>query len=125
MKKGVFFFFGIAILFGLFQSCDSKDQEITGGIYGVVTDKATGEPIKSAGVTLSPNGSTTVTGSDGHFEFTNLAHGGYAVIINKTDYKEFTSGMIVVENGQTTHVDVQIEKLPPSFEVTPKNWTDY
>lgn len=124
MKKGVFFFFGIAILLGLFQSCDSQDQEITGGIYGVVTDKATGEPIKSAGVTLSPNGSTTVTGSDGHFEFTNLAHGGYAVIINKTDYKEFTSGMIVVENGQTTHVDVQIEKLPPSLRIVNNNNED-
>ena len=124
MKKGIFFFFGIAVFWGLFQSCDSKDKEITGGIYGVVTDKATGEPIKSAGVTLSPNGSTTVTGSDGHFEFTNLAHGGYAVIINKTDYKEFTSGMIVVENGQTTHVDVQIEKLPPSLRIVNNNNED-
>lgn len=111
MKKIIYFFFCIAIFTGLFQSCDSKDKEITGGIYGVVTDKATGETIKSAGVTLEPNGAITVTGSDGHFEFTNLTHGGYAVSINKTDYKEFKSGMITVEAGQTTYVDVQIEKI--------------
>ncbi len=117
MKKGVFFFFGIAIFWGLFQSCDPKDQEITGGIYGVVTDKATGEPIKSAGVTLTPNGATTVTGSDGHFEFTDLTHGGYAVVIAKTGYQADTTSMIVVESGKTTHVDILIEKLPPSLTI--------
>lgn len=116
MKK-IIYFLGIAILLGLFQSCDSKNQEITGGIYGMVVDKATGEPVRSAGVTLNPNGASTVTGSDGHFEFSNLEQGGYAVVIAKTDYKEYTSGMITVETGQTTHVDVQLEKLPPSLRV--------
>lgn len=123
MKK-IIYFLGIAILLGLFQSCDSKKQEITGGIYGMVVDKATGEPVKSAGVTLNPNGASTVTGSDGHFEFSNLEQGGYEVVIKKTDYKEFTSGMITVDAGRTTHVDVQIEKLPPSLRVINNNNED-
>lgn len=123
MKK-IIYFLGIAILLGLFQSCDSKNQEITGGIYGMVVDKATGEPVKSAGVTLNPNGASTVTGSDGHFEFSNLEQGGYEVVIKKTDYKEFTSGMITVDAGRTTHVDVQIEKLPPSLRVINNNNED-
>lgn len=116
MKKTICLFFSIALLCGLFQTCTSK-VEILGSIYGVVTNKATGEPIKSAGVTLNPNGATTVTGSDGCFEFGGLSQGGYAVVIAKTDYKEYTSGMITVETGQTTHVDVQLEKLPPSLRV--------
>lgn len=123
MKK-IIYFLGIAILLGLFQSCDSKNQEITGGIYGMVVDKATGEPVRSAGVTLNPNGASTVTGSDGHFEFSNLEQGGYEVVIKKTDYKEFTSGMITVDAGRTTHVDVQIEKLPPSLRVINNNNED-
>lgn len=116
MKKSLYLFLGILLICGIYQAC-APDVELPGSIYGVVTNKATGEPIKSAGVTLNPNGATTVTGSDGCFEFTGLAQGGYAVVIAKTDYKEYTSGMITVETGQTTHVDVQLEKLPPSLRV--------
>lgn len=116
MKKSLYLFLGILLICGIYQAC-APSVEIPGSIYGVVTNKATGEPIKSAGVTLNPNGATTVTGSDGCFEFTGLAQGGYAVVIAKTDYKEYTSGMITVETGQTTHVDVQLEKLPPSLRV--------
>ena len=116
MKKSLYLLLGILLICGIYQAC-APDVELPGSIYGVVTDKATGEPIKSAGVTLNPNGATTVTGSDGCFEFTGLAQGGYAVVIAKTDYKEYTSGMITVETGQTTHVDVQLEKLPPSLRV--------
>jgi len=116
MKKSLYLFLGVLLVCGIYQAC-VPDVELPGSIYGVVADKATGEPIKSAGVTLNPNGATTVTGSDGCFEFTGLAQGGYAVVIAKTDYKEYTSGMITVETGQTTHVDVQLEKLPPSLRV--------
>lgn len=116
MKKSLYLFLGILLICGIYQAC-APSVEIPGSIYGVVTNKATGEPIKSAGVTLNPNGATTVTGSDGCFEFTGLAQGGYAVVIAKTDYKEYTSGMITVETGQTTHLDVQLEKLPPSLRV--------
>ena len=116
MKKTLYLFLGILLICGIYQAC-APSVEVPGSIYGVVTNKATGEPIKSAGVTLNPNGATTVTGSDGCFEFTGLAQGGYAVVIAKTDYKEYTSGMITVETGQTTHVDVQLEKLPPSLRV--------
>lgn len=116
MKKSLYLLLGILLICGIYQAC-APSVEVPGSIYGVVTNKATGEPIKSAGVTLNPNGATTVTGSDGCFEFTGLAQGGYAVVIAKTDYKEYTSGMITVETGQTTHVDVQLEKLPPSLRV--------
>ena len=37
------------------HSCKPKEEE-PGSIYGIVTDKATGEPVKTAGVELSPLG---------------------------------------------------------------------
>ena len=69
MKKTLCFLLGLLLVCSIYQAC--APEELPGSIYGTVVDKATGEPIKSAGVTLTPNGSTTVTGSDGHFEFTS------------------------------------------------------
>ena len=69
MKKSLYFFFGILLICGIYQAC-VPDVELPGSIYGVVADKATGEPIKSAGVELSPGGLKTITGSEGQFEFT-------------------------------------------------------
>ncbi|MDR2835037.1 MAG: carboxypeptidase-like regulatory domain-containing protein, partial [Bacteroidales bacterium] len=54
----------------VFSGC--KKDELSGGIYGVITDKATGEPIRNAGVQLNPLGTKTVTGSEGQYEFTEL-----------------------------------------------------
>ena len=65
MKKLLYLFFGILLICGIYQAC--TPEEIPGSIYGVVADKATGEPIKSAGVELSPSGLKTITGSEGQF----------------------------------------------------------
>ena len=42
MKKGVFFFLGIVIVFGLFQSCDSKDID---GLLDKCPNCGAGKPI--------------------------------------------------------------------------------
>ena len=92
-----------------------------GSIYGTVVDKATGEPIKSAGVELSPSGLKTVTGSEGQFEFTELDPGKYTLIITKTGYMDGVSHTIEVKPGQQAKGDVQIEKLPPALKVVDDN----
>lgn len=99
----------------LWQGCENDD--LPGSIYGTVVDKATGEPIKSAGVELSPGGLKTVTGSEGQFEFTQLNPGSYTLLVTKTGYIDFASNTIVVESAQTAKGDVQIEKLPPALKV--------
>ena len=118
MKKSLYLLLGLLLFCGIYQAC--APEELPGSIYGTVMDKATGEPIKSAGVTLTPNGATTVTGSDGHFEFTDLTHGGYAVVITKTGYQD-TTRMITVKSGETTPIDIQLEKLPPALKVMDDN----
>ena len=54
----------------LFVACDDINEEIpVGRISGSVSDKTTGEPVATVSATLSPGGNSTVTGSDGSFEF--------------------------------------------------------
>ena len=119
MKKSLYLFFGILLICGIYQAC--TPEELPGSIYGVVADKATGEPIKSAGVELSPSGLKTITGSEGQFQFDNIAQGSYTLLITKTGYSDYASSTITVQPGQTTKVDVQIEKLPPALKVVNDN----
>lgn len=98
------------------HSC-KPEPELPGSIYGIVTDKATGEPVKTAGVELSPLGLKTVTGSEGQFEFTDLEPGNYQLYVTKTGYTELVSSTIVVKSDQTAKGDVQIEKLPAALKV--------
>ena len=98
------------------HSC-KPEPELPGSIYGVVTDKATGEPVKTAGVELSPLGLKTVTGNEGQFEFTELEPGNYQLYVTKTGYTELVSSTIVVKSDQTAKGDVQIEKLPAALKV--------
>ena len=119
MKKIIYLLVGIILFGGLYYSC--APEELPGSIYGTVVDKATGEPIKSAGVELSPSGLKTVTGSEGQFEFTELGTGKYTLIITKTGYMDGVSHTIEVKPGQQAKGDVQIEKLPPALKVVDDN----
>ena len=120
MKKSLYLFFGILLICGIYQAC-VPDVELPGSIYGVVADKATGEPIKSAGVELSPGGLKTITGSEGQFEFTELDPGKYTLLITKTGYLDGVSSTIEVKAGQQAKGDVQLEKLPPALKVVNDN----
>ena len=119
MKKIIYLLVGIVLFGGLYYSC--VPEELPGSIYGTVVDKATGEPIKSAGVELSPSGLKTVTGSEGQFEFTELDPGKYTLLITKTGYIDGVSHTIEVKPGQQAKGDVQIEKLPPALKVVNDN----
>ncbi len=117
MKKLLFSLFAISALCLGFVSCTEETVDEPGSIYGVVTDKTTGEPIQSAGVELSPTGAKTVTGSEGQFEFTALAAGQYTLVITKSGYTDYTSSTITVKTGAVTKTDVQIEQLPPALRI--------
>ena len=120
MKKSLYLLLGILLICGIYQAC-VPDVELPGSIYGVVADKATGEPIKSAGVELSPGGLKTITGSEGQFEFTELDPGKYTLLITKTGYLDGVSSTIEVKAGQQAKGDVQMEKLPPALKVVNDN----
>ena len=119
MKKSLYLLLGLLLVCGIYQAC--APEELPGSIYGTVVDKATGEPIKSAGVELSPIGLKTVTGSEGQFEFTELDPGKYTLLVTKTGYMAGVSHTIEVKPGQQAKGDLQIERMPPALKVVDGN----
>lgn len=124
MKRLLYLILFTLLLITNFYSCDNQEELSPGSIYGVVTDKATGEPVKSAGVELLSLGTKTITGEEGQFEFQEMQAGKYTIHITKTGYAEFVSASITVTNGKTTKYDVQIDKLPPALRILDDKGTD-
>lgn len=89
----------------------------TGSIFGVVTDKSTGDCVPNAGVELMPKGLKTVTGSDGTFDFVDIEPGQYNLFVTKVGYQDLKSSTITVKSGEQAKGDVQIEKLPESLQI--------
>ena len=119
MKKTICLFFSIALLCGVFQSCQ-PEVVLPGGIYGTVLDKETGEPIRNAEISLSPSGKTTVVGSNGTYEFVNLEAGMYTVNVTADGY-DHNSKTANVVNGKSTACDFHLTKtiVNQDLEITP------
>lgn len=113
----------IAILV-LAITCTDKEEGVPyGSIAGVVTDKATSEPIKAAGVSVGAI--SVVTGNDGYYEFHNIDNGSYRIQVQKTGYDLFSSpSEVTVYGGETTQYDIQLQKLPPSLRVVDSNTSE-
>lgn len=107
MKYSLSIFTAVLAVLAFLISCGGSDS---GSIYGVVTDKATGEPIKNAGVELLPVGLKTVTGSDGSFDFNNLTDGRYGLFVTQDGYFDVASSEIIVADGKAQKHDVHMEK---------------
>ena len=120
MKKILYFACLCCMLFS-WASCEKKNKEKEpqlGSLYGVVTDKTTGEPVRNAGVELLPLGRKSVTGNDGNFEFINIEEGTYKLFVTKAGYKDTISNDIIVKSGlDYQQHSIQIEKLPPTLSV--------
>lgn len=114
MKKILNLLFLLTIV--VVTSCENTPIN-TGTIHGVVTDYATGEPIKNAGVTLMPIGNTTITGSEGQFQFDNLEPRTYQLMIQKTGYEVLTTTNLQLSLGATIPQNLQMTVMPPSLKV--------
>lgn len=97
---------GIIVCCGML-GCDKDNQK--GSVYGAVTDFATGDPVGNASVRLNPRGETTLTGSDGSFQFNDLKDGRYSLSLSKNGYIDLDDDCIIeIENGNNVRRDVQI-----------------
>lgn len=102
-----------------------KDSDLTGVIYGTVTDFATGQPISNANVKLRQTGETTLTGSDGTYEFQNVPSGSYSINVSKAEYTDLIDDyVIVVSGGKKVRRDVQIQSLPSALRIVNSNGED-
>lgn len=91
------------------------------GIYGTVTDFATGEPVVSANVQLRPTGETTLTGTDGRYEFNNIAKGDYSITVSKVEYTDLIDDYVITVDSRMMRRDVQIKKLPAYLQIVDNN----
>ena len=80
-----------------------------GSIYGTVTDFATGNPVGNANVRLNPRGETTLTGSDGTFQFNDVTDGNYSLSLSKNGYVDLDDFYVIeITNGNSVRRDFQL-----------------
>lgn len=100
----------------------TKEEELKGTIYGTVTDYSTGSPIGNASVKLRPSGETTLTGSDGTYEFKDLDAGKYSLLLSKAEYADLDDDYIIeLEAGKKVKRDVQMRKQIASLQIVDMN----
>lgn len=118
MKKQLFVAMLLIASTTIWFGC-KEEEEYTGSISGVVTDFATGEPVKNANVTLRPTGETTLTGSDGTYQFQYLSDGEYSISVSKAEYADLIDDyVIIIYKGKTMKRDVQIKKKVAFLKIT-------
>ena len=105
-------FAALLVICCMFFGCKPEDEiEKFGIIYGTVTDFASGEPISNVNVRLNPRGETTLTGSDGTFQFNDLAAGSYSLSLSKNGYVDLDDDYVIkIENGNTVQRAIQMQK---------------
>lgn len=79
----------------------------TGCLGGTVTEKMTGALL--SGVTVTINGSTCVTGTDGTYAFSHLPVGTFTVTYEKVGYKPYNTSVTIVANTNRI-LNVALEK---------------
>lgn len=108
----------VAITSVVWYGC-TKEEELKGSFYGTVTDFATGEPVGNANVKLHPSGETTLTGSDGTYEFTDLKADKYSLSFSKAEYNNLDDDYVIeLEAGKKVKRDVQMKKQIASLQIT-------
>lgn len=124
MKKTIFKVALVAVLALtslVWYGC-KKEEDLKGTIYGTVTDYATGQPVGNASVKLRPSGETTLTGSDGTYEFKDLDAGKYSLLLSKAEYADLDDDYIIdLEAGKKVKRDVQMRKQIASLQITDMN----
>lgn len=123
MKKSIRSVLFIAFILMCGESC-SPIENINNenrGIYGTITDFATGEPVASANVQLRPSGETTLTGSDGTYEFKDIAKGDYSITVSKAEYTDLIDDYVITVDSRMMRRDVQIKKLPAYLHIVDNN----
>lgn len=105
-----------ALIFVLLNSCVKELEVTVGSIQGIVTNASTNEPIKGVNISLSPTGLSTVTGTDGRYEFKNLQVGQYTVQGVKTGFESNTKNISIVA-GNVSSGDMTLTPETAGFKL--------
>lgn len=110
---------GTMLLCNCENNTETMDSNNTGSIYGTIVDFSTGGPIHNANIQLRPSGETTLTGSDGMYEFVDLPEGNYSISVSKAEYTDLIDDYVIkLKGGQRMRRDLMIEKIPTYIRIT-------
>lgn len=84
---------------------------------GIVTDADTKQPLNGVSVSITPQGETKVTGSDGAYTFLELAPTEYTVAYKRDGYEPDTK-KVKIEAGISSRVDMVLTPLRPKLTVS-------
>ena len=117
MMKKLFYVLPLLGVLLMTLGCEEELPKTTGSIYGIVCDVDNSEPIRGASVVLSPGNQTTVTGSDGHFEFLNLEASQYKIQVSASGYVT-NSRQITVVPGVNASGDIMLRPTTAEMSVS-------
>lgn len=111
MKKAAIYIIAFTFLLLTSAGCDSYSYNIFGSIEGTVTDADSGLPLGNAVITLVPGSSSTQTGADGKFFFSDLDEGQYTVSVQKSGYQANRRNVTVISD-ETVSILVSLSVIP-------------
>lgn len=121
MKKCIIKLSALLLVCCAMLGCTPEVEKL-GTVYGTVTDFSSGEPIGNSNVRLNPKGETTLTGSDGTFQFNDLPTGSYSLSLSKNGYEDLDDDYVLkIENGNTVQRAVQMKKQSSSLQIVDNN----
>jgi len=119
MHRLLFLFAAIFVLAALAGAQVSHMSAADARITGRVRDAASGQPLTSVRVELSPLGGVSSlyvqTGTDGEFRLAGVQDGNYDLIINEKGYKPYREA-VTLANGNMLVLMITLEKAPAEAE---------
>lgn len=107
------------LLAGLLSvSCSQDETSTFGSISGIVKDKITAEVLAGVRVTITPGGDSSVTGTDGSFQFKDLDAADYTITYTKEGYTS-DSKKVTVSPGMNRDASVNLDPIVPVLNVYP------
>ena len=117
MMKHIFYL-SLLMIFSLAVASCAEDEEVyTGSIQGIVTESGTTNPLSGVQVSIVNTGTSTTTGSDGQFMFTDIEAKSYRLQFSKDGYETNTRNVDVVA-GSTANCDTQLSPVAQDAEIS-------
>lgn len=110
-------YLSLLIIFAVASSCTKEEEVYTGSIQGIVTVSGTNNPLSGVQVSIVNTGTSTTTGSDGQFMFTNLEAKSYRLQFTKDGYNTNTRSVTVIA-GESANCDTQLTPESQDAEIS-------
>lgn len=110
-------YLSLLIIFAVASSCTKEEEVYTGSIQGIVTVSGTNNPLSGVQVSIVNTGTSTTTGSDGQFMFTNLEAKSYRLQFTKDGYNTNTRSVTVIA-GESANCDTQLTPESQNAEIS-------